>query len=389
MPTIQKRGDTYRIRVSAGYDAAGKQIMRSTTWKPAPGMTQKQIDKELERQAVLFEEQVKSGTVADSSMKLATFADLWMEQHCKKQLAPKSIVENEKLLRRVVAAIGHLRMDKIKPFHIQQFYDNLAENGMNKKTGGKLSNSTIMHYHRLLSSMFNCAILWGVIAISPLKVKPPKVEQKEAAHLDEDQAAALLDALENEPIQYRTMIKLLLYTGLRKGELLGLEWQDIDFERGLMQIVRSSQYIPGTGTITKEPKNKRSQRVIRISDNVITLLKEYRIWQIEQRLLLGDRWKDCGRLFTTQEGDPIHPDTLPRWFGKFLKRHDLPHINIHGLRHTCASLLIAAHVDIRTVSTRLGHAQVSTTGNIYAHQIQSADASAAEAIDLVLTRKRS
>ena len=115
MPTIQKRGDTYRITVSNGYDAQGKQIRKTTTWKPAPGMTQKQIEKELDRQAVLFEERVKSGTAADSSMKLATFADLWMDQHCKKQLAPKSIVENEKLLRRVVAALGHLRMDKIKP----------------------------------------------------------------------------------------------------------------------------------------------------------------------------------------------------------------------------------------------------------------------------------
>lgn len=388
MPTIQKRGDTYRIRVSAGYDAAGKQIMRSTTWRPAPGMTPKQIEKELDRQAVLFEEKVKSGTVADSTMKLATFAETWMEQHCKKQLAPKSILENEKLLRRVIAAMGHLHMDKIKPFHIQQFYDNLAEDGVNEKTGGKLSNSTIMHYHRLLSSMFNCAVLWGIIFSSPLKVKPPKVEQKEAAHLDEDQAAALLDALEDEPIQYKTMIKLLLYTGLRKGELMGLEWQDIDFDKGTMQIVRSSQYIPGTGIITKEPKNQKSKRVMRISDSVIAMLKEYRIWQIEQRLMLGDRWTDCGRLFTTQEGSPMHPDTLPRWFDKFLKRRELPHITLHGLRHTCASLMIASRVDIRTVSKRLGHAQVSTTGNIYAHQIQSADAAAADAIELTLNRKR-
>lgn len=387
MPTIQKRGDTYRITVSNGYDAKGKQIRKSMTWDPAPGMTKKQIEKELDRQAVLFEEKVKSGTAADSSMKLATFAELWMEQHCKKQLAPKSIVENEKLLRRVVAALGHLRMDKIKPLHIQQFYDNLAEVCVNEKTGGRLSNSTIMHYHRLLSSMFNRAVLWGIIPASPLKVQPPKVEQKEAAHLDEDQAAALLGALEDEPIQYRTMIDLLLYTGLRKGELLGLEWRDIDFDKGLMQILRSSQYIPGTGIITKGPKNKKSQRTIKCSPSVVNMLKEYRVWQTEQRLAVGDRWEDCGRLFTTWDGHPMHPDTLPRWFDKFLKRHDLPDINIHGLRHTCASLMIASHVDLRTVSRRLGHAQVSTTGNIYAHQIQSADEAAAGAIELALTRK--
>ena len=388
MPTIQKRGDTYRIRVSAGYDASGKQLMKSTTWKPAPGMTEKQIHKELDRQAVLFEEKVKSGTVADSSMKLSTLAELWMEQHCKKQLAPKSIAENEKLLKRVVAALGHIRMDKIKPVHIQQFYDNLAENGVNEKTGGQLSNSTIMHYHRLLSSMFNRAVLWGIIPASPLKVQPPKIEQKEAAHLDEDQAAALLEALEEEPIQYKTMVHLLLFTGLRKGELMGLEWQDIDFDRGLMQIVRASQYIPKAGIITKEPKNKKSQRTIKVSPSLLETLRAYRVWQAEQRLLIGDHWKDCGRLFTTWEGKPMHPDTLPRWFDKFLKRHGLPDINIHGLRHTCASLMIAANVDLRTVSKRLGHAQVSTTGNIYAHQIQSADEAAADAIELALHRKR-
>ncbi|WP_457789710.1 tyrosine-type recombinase/integrase [Anaeromassilibacillus sp. SJQ-5] len=388
MPTIQKRGDTYRITVSNGYDASGKQLRKSTTWKPAPGMTQKQIQKELDRQAVLFEEKVKSGTAADSSMKLSALADLWMEQHCKKQLAPKSIAENEKLLKRVVTAMGHLHVDKIKPFHIQQFYDNLAEDGMNAKTGGRLSNSTIMHYHRLLSSMFNRAVLWGIMPVSPLKVQPPKMEQKEAAHLEEDQAAALLDALEDEPIQYRTMVYLLLFTGLRKGELLGLEWQDIDFDRGLMQVLRSSQYIPKVGIITKAPKNKKSQRAIKMPNSVVDMLREYRVWQAEQRLLAGDRWEDCGRLFTTWDGHPMHPDTLPRWFDKFLKRRGLPDINIHGLRHTCASLMIAKNVDIRTVSKRLGHAQVSTTGNIYAHQIQSADEAAADVIELALNRKR-
>ena len=387
MASITKRGESYRITTSTGYDGTGKQIRKTKTWKPAPGMTAKQIEKELERQAVMFEEQVKSGTAADSNMKFAAFADLWMEQHCKKQLAPKSIVENEKLLRRVLPAIGHLRMDKIKPFHIQQFYDNLAEDNVNAKTGGCLSSSTIMHYHRLLSSMFNRAVLWGILSASPLKVQPPKVEQKEAAHLEEDQAAALLEALEGEPIQYRTMVYMLLYTGLRKGELLGLEWQDINFDKGTMQVLRTSQYIAGAGIITKPPKNKKSQRVIKLSDNVLDMLKEYHAKQAENRLSLGNRWKDCGRLFTTWEGTPMHPDTLPRWFDKFLKRHNLPDINIHGLRHTCASIMIAHNVDIRTVSKRLGHAQVSTTGNIYAHQIQSADEAAADTIEIALTRK--
>ncbi len=244
--------------------------------------------------------------------------------------------EYRALWKRAEQALGHLRMDKLKPLHFQELYNNLQEDGMNKRTGGKLSDSTIHHYHVLLSSMMNTAVLWGILPVTPLKVKPPKVQQKEAVNLNEVQAAALLNALDGEPIQYKTMVYILLYTGIRKGEMLGIEWKDIDFNSSLLAVKRSSQYIPKQGIITKEPKNKSSQRVIKLSQRLMDILLVYKVWQTEERLKIGELWNSNDRLFTSWNGVPMHPDTLPKWFDKFLKRHSLPDANIHALRHTCA-----------------------------------------------------
>ena len=117
----------------------------------------------------------------------------------------------------------------------------------------------------------------------------------------------------------------------------------------------------------------------------IPMLQEYRDWQNNQKAALGDLWKDENMVFAAWDGRVMRPDTLGSWFSKFIKRHDLPHITLHGLRHTNATLLIAAGTDLRTVANRLGHAQTSTTADIYAHAIQSADAAAAEQINSILT----
>ena len=117
---------------------------------------------------------------------------------------------------------------------------------------------------------------------------------------------------------------------------------------------------------------------------VIEYLRKYKLWQSEQRLLVGDQWEECDRLYTSWNGKPAHPDTLTSWFEDFIKRTDLPRIHIHSLRHTNATLMIAGGEDIRTVSRRLGYAQVTTTVNTYTHAIQSADAKAADTLENIL-----
>lgn len=197
----------------------------------------------------------------------------------------------------------------------------------------------------------------------------------------------MLDLLETESTEYRTMIRLLLFTGLRRGELLGLEWKDIDFDKSTLQICRTSLYLPDKGIFEDETKNATSNRIIKLSQTAINDLKTYRVWQMEQRFKIGDKWTETSRIFTTEDGKPLHPDTLSRWFSKFIKAHSdkLPPITIHSLRHTNATLQIAGGVPLTTVAKRLGHADTVTTSKIYAHAIKSADEAAAETLENLLT----
>ena len=210
------------------------------------------------------------------------------------------------------------------------------------------------------------------------RVKPPKVERKEAKYLDDEQTAMLLNLLENVPYQNQVMIRLLLLSGVRRGELCVLERKDIDFRNNMLTICRTSQYLPGKGIFTKGTKTDSSVRTIKPPKQALEMLKESRKWHWKKRVAIGDRWVDCERLFTQDDGSPIHPDSTTGWFHDSILRTDLPPVSIHSLRHTNIALLFAARVPLRTVSYRAGHAQTSTTVNIYSHAIRTADEKAAE-----------
>lgn len=173
-----------------------------------------------------------------------------------------------------------------------------------------------------------------------------------------------------------------------------LEWKDVNFNSGVITVSRASIYIPKEGVISDTTKNDTSQRSIKAPTAAIQMLKDFKAWQYEQRFRMGDRWQNSDRLFTTAEGKPIHPDTITGWFHDFIKRNNLPHITIHSLRHTNATLMINSGVPITTIAARLGHANPSTTTKIYTHAIKSADAAAAETLDNIFkdnvktTRKR-
>ena len=452
MASILERNGKYFIMVSTGYDTTGKQIRKTMTWKPEPGMSDKQIQKAVNEQAVLFEKKVLSGEILDDKISFSDFGRKWLTEYGDKQLAPKTLSRYWSLFRRIEPVIGHIRLDRLQPHHLLAFYDQLGENvesvnasflateklvyvfrkrDITKKAISQgsgisintiynifkgrpvteesaqkvslffslpfsaaftcaketrpLSNKTIRHHHRLISVMLNTAVQWQLIMNNPAqRVKAPKVQNKEAKYLDEKQSAKLISLLEKAPVQNRMMIMLLLYSGLRRGELLGLEWKDLDFGKNLISIKRTSQYLPGNGIFTKETKTESSVRTIKLPEQVFLLLKEYKRWQAEKQIHMGDRWTQSDRLFTTDEGKPVHPDSISGWFRKFIAKTDLPQISIHSLRHTNITLLLSAGVPLRTVSYRAGHAQTTTTANIYAHAIQSADEMAAQALDNLL-----
>lgn len=235
-------------------------------------------------------------------------------------------------------------------------------------------------YHRIVSSCLGKAVKWGYIPYNPaVNAELPKMPKQEAAYLDEAEARQLLVLLHQEPIKYRAMITFDLLSGLRRGELLGLRWQDVDFENQTITIVNTLNYAPGAGVYVDTPKNTTSARPLKLSPTAFSMLLEYKRWQDDQRDACGDYWKDTvGRVFTGDDGAPVFPDSLTKWFAAFVKRSGLPDVHIHSLRHTYASLMIADGTPLPVVSRRLGHAQVSTTANIYAHAIASADEKAAQ-----------
>lgn len=395
MATARLRGSSYEIRVSCGLNAEGKRVYQYAHWTPSPDMTQRQIEKELERQKVLFENKVRKGDIVSSNVYFRDFAERWMEEYAKPNVAPKTFQRYRDYLNRILPALGHIRLSDLRPLHLNAFYKNLSEPGMNRQ--GKrnkdkklleqrpLAPKTILDHHRLISKILNTAIRWELLEKNIAeRADPPKVPYQERKYLDEHQIKEMLLALEKEPMQYRVMITLLLFTGMRRGELCGLEWKDINFQEHTIFICRSSQYIGNKQFITKEPKTKSGIRKLTVGSGLCALLKSYQVHQYKMRLNAGDQWIDTDRLFTQWNGLPIYPDTITEWFPKFLERSGLPRVTLHSLRHSNATLMIAEGVDIRTVSNRLGHAQTSTTLNIYSHALKSRDQDAAEKLDAVL-----
>ena len=393
--TARPKGKGYEIRVSSGYDIHGKRIRVSRTWIPDPGMTPKQIQKELERQKVLFEEQIKYGICPDNRIRFVDFSKKWMEDYGKNNLSVKAYGRYGQYLTRINDGIGHLKLKDITPVQLNAFYKALEADGESKHkrydadgnvlNNGRLAPKTILEHHRVISKILATAVKWDYLEKNPAeRADPPKVPYKEMRYLDEEETREMLILLESEPIQYRTMITLLVYTGIRRGELCGLEWRDIDFDSNVIHISRSSQYIGDKQIITKEPKTRSGFRHFIMSDSICELLKEYQAWQNQQKIKAGKDWEETDRLFTQWNGLPIYPDTVTDWFAKFIKRSGLPYVTLHSLRHTNATLMIAEGIDVCAVSKRLGHASTSTTLNVYAHALKSKDKAAAEALENVL-----
>lgn len=390
--SIEKRGkNSYRLVVFKGYDLDGKAIRHQKT-------VHCKNKSEAQTELAKFLTQVESGLVVDGSVPtFAQFVEIWTRDYALKELAPSTYYRYKRMLEtRITPYFGHYKLDKIKPTDIMRFYDLLEQdtqlvrkkNNNGKKTRKPLSQKTILEHHRLLSAMLHKAVYWQLIISNPAeRVQPPKTKKPIRPHYDEDQTRILVDNLEKltgNNIKYRVAILLDIFTGARLGELVGLEWNDVDLKNGIININKSSQYQSQKGVFTKSPKTESSIRDVAIPDFIVSLLKEYKLWYEEQKLICGDFWYESDRLFVQDNGKPIHPSTISKWFEKFVKQIGLPVINFHGLRHTNATLLIAQQVDVATVSARLGHAQITATYNFYVHPLKSHDKMAGNVLENLL-----
>lgn len=219
------------------------------------------------------------------------------------------------------------------------------------------------------------------------KATLPKLERHEVTCFQPEQMEAIRDALELEPIKWRTLTHMLLITGARRGEILGLKWDKVDFEGNKIDICNNVLYSADRGIYEDSPKTATSSRYVTLPLETMKLLRKYRAWQNEERLRLGEYYQYQGFVFAQDNGKSMHPDSVTTWLDRFSKRHNLPHISPHAFRHTMASMLYFNGVDSVSISKRLGHAQVSTTANIYAHVMEEADQRNADILADVFLKK--
>ena len=389
--SIEKRGkNSYRLTVSEGFDLNGKPMIHRKTVHG----TKKDAEVELAK----FVTEVQNGLVIDGkSLKFSEFTEIWKRDYGSKELAPSTYKRYCRMLEtRLLPYFGHFYINKIKPTDIMKFYDLLEKDtqlvrkkGNNgSKTKKPLSGKTILEHHRLLRAMLHKAVYWQLIVANPAeRVQPPKTRKPKRRYYDDEQSKALVSnlmELTEDQIKYKVAILLTLFTGVRLGELMGLEWNDINFKDGIVCVNRSSQYLAEKGVFTKTPKTESSIREVGIPDFVVSLLEEYKSWYNNQKELCGELWIDSNRLFVQADGKPMHPSTISKWFERFVERIGLPVINFHGLRHTNATLLIAQNIEVPIVSARLGHAQITTTLNFYVHPIIAHNKTAGFALENLL-----
>lgn len=388
--TIEKRGQTsYRLTVTNGYDAAGQQIRHRKT-------VQASSDRAAEKLLAIFIGEVERGQIANTGkMALRDFFTYWERNYALPQHAPKTISFNRGLFKRIDQALGHKRLDKITPKNLLDFYQNLREpvKTVRKKQTDPtippvpeyLSPNTIRKYHVLLHTLFEKATQWQFTAYNPVdKVEPPKSSFNLKQIYDEETTGEFLLALQAEELKYRLMALLSITTGMRRGELFGLEWKHIDFDAETIRIEQTSQYLPEKGIFTKEPKTRGSKRVITAPGSVMQLLKQYKAEQNTNRLKMGDKWQESGRIFTTWDGRPAHPDSINTWLKKFAASHNLPAITPHSFRHMAATYLITSGTDLRTVAGKLGHNNSTTTQIVYSHLLKSAEKETASKMESFL-----
>lgn len=450
-----KTGTSYKITVTKGRDLNGKQIRHYLTWAPDRPMTERQMQKAVEKAAFEFEQAIDQGYQIDKRQTFSEYAEYVLSLKERAGAKYRTLERYRELLKRINAAIGHIKLVDIRPQHLNDFYKNLSEDGIfasadkatakadlsamlkEKKlsrnrfsdlTGlsgntittacrgktisrksaeavaaaldkdvnslfdvqrraGHLSEKTVLEHHRLIHTVLAQAEKEMLVPYNAAaKATPPKVKTKEVNYFQPEDIVRIREALESEPLKWRTATHLLLITGCRRGEIMGLRWSRVDFRNSQIKIDTNLLYSPKRGIYEDTTKTSGSVRFIKLPRETMQLLGEYRFWYNSQKIQAGDRWQDTDFLFVKDDGTPMIPDGITAWLRKFSERHDLPHINPHAFRHTMASILINNGKDIVSVSKRLGHAKTSTTTDIYSHIIKEADEQASECLADVILR---
>ncbi|MGB8345025.1 MAG: tyrosine-type recombinase/integrase [Ktedonobacteraceae bacterium] len=309
-------------------------------------------------------EQEKGTLATGPQQTLKAYLTHWLEEVHKPTIRLSTYVKYHKLINTyIIPVLGYVQLQKLTPQQVLSLYRQKEKEG--------LSSKTINSIHGVLHKALDNAVRWNLISRNVCDlVSPPRIIKREAQTLTMEQAQKLLEAAHGQRLE--VPLKLALTTGMRRGELLGLKWADIDFENRFLQVRRTLDFIASYGGyVETEPKTAKGRRKIMLPDLAIQALKQHRAQQEEWQLKAGEKWQGKDYVFTGLEGGPLNPRYILKLFAKLLKEAGLPHMHFHDLRHSAATLLLSMGVHPKVVQEILGHSNISMTMDIYSHVLPS------------------
>jgi len=343
-------------------------------------------ESELQRLLIQFAKEIREADyVEPSKIKLSQFIELWIERFAKKTYAPSTYKSRMNCLNTyILPEFGNRAIGSITKNELSDFLHDLMKDGTRRDgKGGGLSAGTVETIHRALQSVFKFAKERSHIQVNPMEnVKKPKIEVKDKEVYSTDEISKVIELLEGEDPKWKILVLLAIFTGMRRGEITGLEWKHIDFENSVINVQQSLTYTDKTYHV-RQPKTKSSIRSIGLPSQFLSELKAFHHQAKKDRLASEELWNNGGYFFVftsprtienkTVFGHPFNPSSVTTWWRRFIKRNDLNFIPFHNLRHTSATWLIMSGENIKTVSSRLGHSKIQTTLDIYTKALQEAD----------------
>lgn len=395
---IHKSGRVvYRIVICLGYDAQGNKQVKNLTYSVNQSATKRQQEKEAWKYAMDMEDRIKYGYgLEDEKLSFEEFAGKWLVE-MKAELAYGTYIGYEQLLRsRILPFFRTYKLAQVRTADIEAFYSTLAD---------VYCAGTIRRYANVLSGIFTAAIRQNLLAANPCREarKPRKKQEEQLRYFTPRQSLMFLKSLSIPypvPTQFRVFFTLSIFCGFRKGETLALCWEDIDFDRLEISVTKAIGRTE-SGFGLKEPKSRTALRRVPFPESILPLLTQYREEYDARRLAMGDSWQGKDNLFTRSDGSLMGHTTAYQYFVRHLTRYnrwvreqkgaaeaqgmeELPAIPLHGLRHSCATLLNYLDMNIVDISRYLGHASCSTTMNIYAHSFEEQKRVASRKLDAFL-----
>lgn len=367
---VRKRGRKWCFVLDVGQDpTTGK---RKQKW--FSGFKTK---KDAEKAMAKTIHELDQGTyVEPKKITLAEYLPEWLDNHGKHNLKPTTYATYSCFIKNhIIPSLGSLTLNQLQPLHLQKFYTKKLENGRTDGKGG-LSPQSVRYLHAILRKALDHAVKWQIINRNVAKfVDPPPITKIEITTLTSEQVADFLYHAKND--RYYIAFLLAVTTGLRRGEILALRWQDIDFQSKVASIRRSLVLVDNK-TVFQDPKTYGSQRSISLPNLVMIELERHQRIQRQERISKGNTYQNNDLIITTSLGTPVSPRNLLRSFKKILKKASLPDIRLHDIRHTHATLMLQQGEHPKIVSERLGHSNTRVTLDTYSHVLPNMQKDAVE-----------